>query len=246
MISRHIRFDGERCMYIIEIILCLYLYIKQTFSDNFSSFLSRSKIIMKSAYIIVAVGAFVASVQAQCECDPADSACLNECGMLSYEKSSLLFIFINQFCLLVGNTNDCISECRSNECYSRCISYHWPGAEPNSESNRWEQPTSTWQKESSSTWATPTSSWTNNGQSSVWQTTSVWVPSSQPTMGQSSQWSQSNGWPSSATTWAPGYSYSGTIPSASTSASTSGSLSTYQMSKAILGVSLAAAAYILQ
>lgn len=161
-------------------------------------------------------------------------------------KSNLLLTFIDQLCLLVGNTNDCISECGSNECYSRCISYHWPGADSNSESNRWEQPTLTWKMESSSAWATTTSSWMNNGQSSMWPTTSAWAPSSQPTMGQSSQWSQPNGWPSSATTWAPGYSYSGTIPSASASASTSGSMPTYQMSKAIFGMSLAAAAYFLQ
>lgn len=35
---------------------------------------------MKSAYILAAAVALVVSVQAQCECDPADSACLNECG----------------------------------------------------------------------------------------------------------------------------------------------------------------------
>jgi len=35
---------------------------------------------MKSAYILAASAALVASVQAQCECDPADSACLSECG----------------------------------------------------------------------------------------------------------------------------------------------------------------------
>ncbi|KAG2209664.1 hypothetical protein INT46_004229 [Mucor plumbeus] len=180
---------------------------------------------MKSAYIIAAVGAFVASVQAQCECDPTDSACFNEC---------------------VGNTNNCISECGSNECYSHCISYYWPGTDPNSESDRWEQPTSTWKMEYPSAWATPTPSWMNNGQSLAWPTTSAWTPSSQSTMGQPSQWSQSNGWPSSSTTWAPGYSYSGTTPSASASVSTSGSMSTYQMSKAIFGVSFAAAAYFLQ
>lgn len=38
---------------------------------------------MKSAYIFAAVAALVASVQAQCECDPADSACLGECGKLN-------------------------------------------------------------------------------------------------------------------------------------------------------------------
>ncbi|KAL7321986.1 hypothetical protein PS15p_212081 [Mucor circinelloides] len=179
---------------------------------------------MKSAYILAAVAALVASVQAQCECDPADSACLSEC---------------------VGNTNQCISECHSNECYSRCIAYHWPGADPNSASNRWEQPTSTWQRESSTMWAQPTSSqWNNNGQSSQWPTSSVWVPSGAPTMGQSTPWSQS-GWPS-ATTWAPGYSYSGMVPSASASASTSGSMSTFHMSKAVLGATLAAAAYMLR
>ncbi|CAO3656416.1 unnamed protein product [Mucor fragilis] len=179
---------------------------------------------MKSAYIFAAVAALVASVQAQCECDPADSACLGEC---------------------VGNTNQCISECHSNECYSRCIEYHWPGADPNSASNRWEQPTPTWQRESSTMWAQPTSSqWNNNGQSSQWPTSSVWVPSGAPTMGQSTPWSQS-GWPS-ASTWAPGYSYSGMVPSASASASTSGSMTTFQMSKAAVGVALAAAAYMLQ
>ena len=51
---------------------------------------------MKSAYIIAAVGAFVASVQAQCECDPTDSACFNECGTLLYVKAiKNLFLLIN-------------------------------------------------------------------------------------------------------------------------------------------------------
>ncbi|KAL9546654.1 hypothetical protein MBANPS3_006555 [Mucor bainieri] len=185
---------------------------------------------MKSAYILAAAVALVASsVQAQCECDPADSACLGEC---------------------VGNTNQCISECHSNECYSRCIAYHWPGADPNSASNRWEQPTSTWQqRESSTMWVQPTSSqWNNNGQSSQqWPTSSVWVPSGAPTMGQSTQWSQSGSWPS-ASTWAPGYSYSGMMPSASASVPASGAaaMTTSQMSKAVVGIAVAAAAYMLQ
>ncbi|KAI8640535.1 hypothetical protein BD408DRAFT_484082 [Parasitella parasitica] len=177
---------------------------------------------MKSAFVIAAVGAFVvASVQAQCECDPSDSACLSEC---------------------VGNTQECISECHNNECYNRCISYHWPGVNTNTQSNVWEHPTSTMQAGSAS--ATPTSG--TNGQSSMGPTSSAWAPSSAPTMGQSSQWPQSSGWPSSATV--SGYSVSGAMPSASASAttSTSGSSSTFDMSKAILGLTLAAAAYAMQ
>lgn len=204
---------------------------------------------MKSTYILAAAVALVASVQAQCECDPADSACLGECGKLAGASmvSTKETTEIDVFFLIVGNTNQCISECHSNECYSRCIAYHWPGADPNSASNRWEQPTPTWQRESSTMWVQPTSSqWNNNGQqSSQWPTSSVWVPSGAPTMGQSTPWSQS-GWPS-ASTWAPGYSYSGMVPSASASASTSGgAMTASQVSKAVVGVALAAAAYILQ
>jgi hypothetical protein len=39
---------------------------------------------MKSVYVAAIFGVFAASatVNAQCACDPTDSACLSECGML--------------------------------------------------------------------------------------------------------------------------------------------------------------------
>jgi hypothetical protein len=143
------------------------------------------------------------------------------------------FLFYWHVIILVGNTNSCISESNSNDCYNNCISDHWPGEQE----------------------STPTASWAN-GESSI-----------RPTTTSTSYWSQSSGWPSIAT-WGPNSSGckfemnhahqvkytkifffidSGTSPSAaSTSAVHSGSSATYRMSKVVVGLSLAAAAYMLQ
>lgn len=151
-------------------------------------------------------------------------------------------------------TNECISECQSNNiCYQRCISNNWPGADA---SSTWVAPTPSW---TSSSWvASSTAQWTSSGSSSWYAT---------PT--QSSQWGNpSSSWPSnsmwsSGSSWAPGcklyrcyrctsffsnqfYLDTNTImaPSPSAMPSSSGASIT-QISKAVVGLGLALAAYVM-
>ncbi|CAO3618337.1 unnamed protein product [Mucor hiemalis] len=170
---------------------------------------------MKSFFISAVVASFVASVvNAECACDPADTQCVSNC---------------------VRMTNECISECQSNNiCYQRCISNNWPGAD------------------ASSTWVAPTPSWTSSSwvASSTAQWTSSGSPSWYATPTQSSQWGNpSSSWPSismwsSGSSWAPGYTNTIMAPSPSAMPSSSGASIT-QISKAVVGLGLALAAYVM-
>lgn len=88
---------------------------------------------------------------------------------------------------IVLETNHCISNCQSNDCYTQCISDHWPGAKSGHSKTTavssvvWV-PTSTAPASSSATWmpspSAPVSSTPNSATTSVWSQSSSWAPSS--------------------------------------------------------------------
>lgn len=84
---------------------------------------------MKSVYIAALIGASIMSVvNAQCACAPTDSACLNKCGKIY----NFFFQYYNSniSIYIVTDANTCVSNCRTDACYSSCVSNHWPGVDP--------------------------------------------------------------------------------------------------------------------
>ncbi|KAI8991120.1 hypothetical protein BDF20DRAFT_23132 [Mycotypha africana] len=63
-----------------------------------------------SLFVVALASVLSARVEAACQCDPRDSACLQNC---------------------VNNGQRCIADCAgNNNCYRACIQEHWPGQEP--------------------------------------------------------------------------------------------------------------------